>query len=104
MHRIIKPGGLLYWTTHGRQSLAQWQSQNARPRGQLHYLASRLVVDGFVFEKAYETDWDADVSRWSMTYIAPEWVLTNLLGKWRLLIYRPGYESWNQDVYLMERV
>ncbi|TWB11689.1 methyltransferase family protein [Rhizobium sp. ERR 1071] len=104
MSRVIKPGGLLYWTTHGRQSLAHWQTLNTRPRGQLQYLASRLVVDGFVFERAYESDWGADVSRWGMTYIAPEWVLTKLLGKWRVLQYRPGYESWNQDVYLMERV
>jgi len=104
MHRIVKPGGLLYWTTHGRQSLAHWQRQQSRPTGQLGLLACKLVLENYVFEKVYDQDWGADTSRWGLAYIAPEWVLTSLLGKWRVLQYRPGYESWNQDVYLMERV
>lgn len=104
MHRIIRPGGLLYWTTHSRQSLAHWACTGVRPYEQLANLCHKLLLDGFVFERAYDRDWSADVSRWGLTYITPDWVLTHLLGKWQIVQYRPEYESWNQDVYLLERV
>jgi SAM-dependent methyltransferase len=103
MHRIVKPSGLLYWTTHSKQTLAQWATNKVRQRESLDDICNKLILTGFVFEKAYDKDWSADVSRWGLAYISTDWVLSNLLDKWNLVQYRPGYESWNQDVYLMER-
>jgi len=103
MHRIVKPSGLLYWTTHSKQSLAEWANKKIRPREHLTEICNNLILNSFVFEGIYEKDWSADVTRWGLSYISPDWVMNNLLDKWKIVQYRPGYESWNQDVYLIER-
>lgn len=105
MHRIIKPGGYLFLTTHSQQSLAQWHHNGLMKQEQLDSILYRLLTQYYVFEDSYrETgDWSADTGRWGMTYIHPQWFLNNTLDHWKIVCFRQGYLQWNQDVYLLEK-
>lgn len=108
MARIIKPGGVLMFTTHGVVTLDYalrngWRSDN----GVLE-IASDLSAGRFRFEDVYthnesiKAELDS-VSDWGDAFIPVSWVATRLLDLWDLLSFQPGRNQENQDLYLLRR-
>jgi SAM-dependent methyltransferase len=106
MHRLIAPGGHLVWTTHGFASVEHYASRGLRPADQSAAIAAALYSRGawYAAEFGDDGDWGVVNPAWGTAFLSPEWVLTNLLPRWRVLEFAPGRNQSNQDVYVLRRV
>lgn len=111
MHRVIRPGGQLIFTTHGRQACLFFSAQrdptlDAR-------LGPRWLVDTWrvldrdghcfwsVFDKA--GDWGVFSDEWGLAFFTPEWLLAHITPRWALTKYRIGRAQGCQDLFALER-
>lgn len=105
MRRLIRPGGHLVLTTHGLTSIAFYATNNLRTPQQCHEIADALYAQGWWYAPEFgeEGDWGVVNPAWGTSFLSPEWLLTQLCPRWRVLEFAPGRNSWNQDVYVLER-
>jgi len=111
MRRVIAPGGLLIFTTHGLQSCT-WFTRfpdpdiNAKlgPRW-IGDTAKRLQESGHCFWSVFgkQGDWGVVASDWGLAFFTPEWLLENLTPGWAVRQYVLGRAYGNQDLYVLER-
>jgi SAM-dependent methyltransferase len=105
MHRILRPGGHLVLTTHGFTSIEYYGVRYMRTPQQLDEIVVELYRKGwwYVPEFGEEGDWGVVHENWGTAFISPEWLLTNLCPRWRVLEFAPGRNLSNQDVWVLER-
>lgn len=108
MARIIKPGGVLMFTTHGVATLDFALRSAWRSRDGILEIASDLSAGRFRFENVYAHDGSIEAeqgrfSEWGDAFIPLSWVATRLLDLWDLLSFQPGRNQENQDLYLLRR-
>jgi SAM-dependent methyltransferase len=105
MHRLLRPGGHLVFTTHGWTSIACNATGGARTPEQSEEIVRALYVRGWWFAAEFGDagDWGVTNRLWGMAFLTPEWLLTQLLPHWRVLEFAPGRNLGNQDVYVLER-
>lgn len=111
MHRIVRPGGHLIFTTHGFQSCI-WFSHfrdaaiEARLGGSwIPDTAERLQRDGHCFWNVFGADGDEGViaEDWGLAFFTPEWLLAHVTPDWSLSLYRIGRADGNQDTFALRR-
>lgn len=104
MHRVIRPGGHLVFTTHGFQSVAH-NAGGLRPVQQCVEIRDALYRDGFWYAPEFGTYGDAGVlnPEWGTAFLSPEWVLAKLCPQWHVIEYAVGRNGHNQDVYVLRR-
>jgi SAM-dependent methyltransferase len=105
INRIIEPGGLLIFSTHGLNSLQFHYQHHLKPETDIERAGEVLLETGFCYEDVFKpgNTNGLDCSDWGNCYILPEWILRNLLGDWKLLLYQVGRAELNQDVYVLEK-
>jgi SAM-dependent methyltransferase len=105
MHRILRPGGHLVVTTHGLTSLEYYAVRYMRPPQQLDEIVVELYRKGWWYAAEFgeKGDWGVAHPNWGTAFISPEWLLTHLCPRWRVLEFAPGRNQSNQDVYVLQR-
>ena len=106
MHRLIRPGGHLVFTTHGHQSVAFYMEKGDRSAAQGEEIIDSLYRDGYWYASEFGQGGDAGVvnPQWGTAFLSAEWVLSRLCPRWRVLEYAAGRNQNNQDVYVLQRV
>jgi SAM-dependent methyltransferase len=106
MHRMIRPGGHLVFTTHGMQSVALAAEQGMRSAEQCRQIVDGMYRDGYWYAAEFGPRGDAGIvnAEWGTCFLSAEWLLAKLCPRWRVLEFAPGRNQLNQDVYVVERV
>jgi len=106
MHRLLRPGGHLVATTHGLASVEFYAANGLRTAEQSAEIAASLYARGswYAPEFGEHGDWGVVNPAWGTAFLSPEWILTKLLPRWRVLEFAPGRNQCNQDVYVLRRV
>ncbi len=105
MARMIRPGGLLIFSTHGFQSIAIRAGRGEAWGGALAQAANDLYASGFSFFNPFgeEGDWGVVDADWGMGFMTPEWLLPRIGDVWAVESLHPaGFEA-DQDVYVLRR-
>ena len=105
MHRVIKPGGHLWLTTHGYQAIAHQVGVGRRSVRQLHEIREAMYRSGFWFSPDFGEagDWGVKHREWGNSWISPEWLARHATPAWRIEDFLPGGNAEDQDVYLLQR-
>lgn len=112
MHRIIKPGGLLWFSTHGFQTINYGTLESAVQKPHREEMLASLYLTGFFYFPMFgaKGDWQlsdgAQGTKWGFGAMTPEWVAARLLNagrRWMLVYFGPGRNENNQDVYILRR-
>jgi SAM-dependent methyltransferase len=105
MHRVLRPGGLLVFTSHGEQSISFYVERGMRSVEQAASILQALYRRGWWYAAEFGHAGDAGVINpdWGTAFITPEWVLSKLCPRWRVVEYAPGRNQLNQDVYVLQR-
>jgi hypothetical protein len=106
MHRLIRPGGHLVATTHGASSIGHYAKQGLRSGRQSLEIAAALYSRGWWYAPEFGPagDWGVVNPAWGTAFLSTEWILAQLLPRWRVLEFAPGRNQENQDVYVLRRV
>jgi SAM-dependent methyltransferase len=103
MHRVLKLGGWLCFTTHGRVSVSYYNKLEMVLERRLRAVMEGLINNDFVFEETYlgESPEGIDATGYGNAYFTREWVFKSLSDKWELISHDLGMNQRNQDVYLL---
>jgi SAM-dependent methyltransferase len=106
MRRVIKPGGHLVMTTHGLTSVDHYLDTGQRSAEQSQEIAAALYTRGWWYRAEFgeQGDWGVVDPAWGTAFLSPEFLLTQLCPRWRVLEYAPGRNQDNQDVYVLQRI
>ncbi len=105
MHRILRPGGLFLWTTHGPGALRHYCESGAVAMADGERFFRELHRDGFAFYNPFgETgDWGIVSEQWGQAFLHPSHVLREATDGWAVLAYRSRHVENNQDLWLFEK-
>ena len=105
VHRVIRPGGHLIFTTHGMQSIA-YHAEKGRHPEQCREIIDAVYRSGCWYAAEFGQLGDAGVvnPEWGTAFISAEWLLAKLCPRWRVLEFAPGRNQLNQDLYVLQRV
>lgn len=105
MHRLLRAGGSLVFTTHGLTSIAHYAAQGLRGPQQCEQIADALYRRGWWYADEFgdSGDWGVVNPSWGTAFLSPEWLLSALCPRWRVLEFAAGRNASNQDVYVLER-
>lgn len=113
MHRIIHPGGLLWFSTHGFQSINFGTLEAAVQHRHRQAMLESLYLTGFYYFPMFQDkgDWGlkdgAEGSSWGFGAMTTEWLATHLFNseesQWSMKYFGPGESGFNQDVYVIQR-
>ena len=107
MRRLLRPGGHLVMTTHGLTSVAHYAADGQRSAEQSAEIATALYRAGWWYAAEFGENGRLGrrpIPHWGTAFLSPEWLLTQLCPRWRVLSYAPGRNQENQDVYVLQRV
>ena len=105
MHRVVKPGGRLVFTTQGRRTLGSLaRTGDWRPYDINRALAD-LCLGGHHFHPVFAQDGDHGIHHhdWGWAFIAGEWMLDEATPEWIVKSYAPARHEDNQDLWVLER-
>lgn len=111
MHRVIRPGGHLIFTTHGMNSTAWFSSFRDSSidavLGESWVLETvdRLQSDGHCFWDVFGERGDDGVlaGDWGLAFFTPEWLMERVTPAWGVTYYRIGRADGNQDAFALRR-
>ncbi len=101
MHRIIKPGGFLYFTTPSYRKFFNLYNEGRRHPGFAAKLAE-LMRNGFAFRGGKERR-GLDTSIWGEAHMSVAWVCLELLSDWKLVNFVPAGHQAQQDIFVIEK-
>ena len=105
MHRIVKPGGALIFTTQGFPSLAFYLSRKLVTDDQARSGARALVSHGHLYSEAFgeDGDWGVKHPEWGMAYMSADWLAARTSGSWSLQLLERARVDANQDLVALIR-
>lgn len=103
VHRITKPGGVLFLTVHGLQSVFVYKQRNWREDVHINAILEGLYAHGYHFLDRFgkKGDWGVVDSEWGELFVSMAWIDGLLNPKWELLYYGSGMVEGNQDGILL---
>lgn len=103
MARLIMPGGWLFFTTHGVQTI-RWAKPRANPET-LERIRLGLRQNDYHFENVFggSEHYGLETQDWGNSYLSPKWLLNNLSDKWDMGFFQEGRNQANQDCYVLKR-
>jgi SAM-dependent methyltransferase len=106
MDRLIRPGGHLLLTSHGRHTIRFYEWLGGYPPTKLAEMTKALETSGYWYEAVFGEEGDAGVvdDEWGLSAFTPEWLAREAGPRWRLVDYAQGRNEGNQDVYVLERL
>lgn len=104
--RIVKPGGLFLWTTHGIGSVKHYHENGIFSDNQAILAYTNLIDTGHFFIDVFDEngDWGVGKKDWGNAFFNPSYVISSMLSGWKLLRYIPRRSESNQDVYLFQKL
>jgi SAM-dependent methyltransferase len=105
MARVIRPGGVLIFSTHGFQSIALRAGRGEAASGGVVRAANDLYASGFSFYPLFDDggDWGVVDPDWGMAFLTPEWLLPRIAADWELVAFRPAALEADQDLWTVRR-
>ncbi len=105
MHRVIAPGGLLVFTTHGYASILHRKRRADPGPARIARLLDGLDAGRLLFDRhpAKSQAPDLDRDNWGVAFIPKTWVETRLADGWEVALFQQGRLGNNQDVYVLRR-
>jgi O-antigen biosynthesis protein len=105
MHRLIAPGGHLWLSAHGNQSVSVHGRSGPRGPRQMHEVRESLYRAGYWFAADFgaDGDWGVRSPQWGHTWLSAEWLARHATPAWALVDFRMGGNAGDQDVYLLTR-
>ena len=99
MHRIIRPGGHLVFSTHGLHSVSYYAQTAERSPAQLAQIRRELYRSGYWFAPEFgeEGDWGVEHPEWGTAFFTPEWLARFALPAWSIEDFAVGQNADNQD-------
>jgi SAM-dependent methyltransferase len=105
MHRVLKPGGALAFTTQGFPSLAFYLRGDNVTEEYACSGASELIETGHAYFPAFgeEGDWGVKHPEWGMAFMSADWLAATTLPAWSLGLFEPARVDNNQDLVVLIR-
>jgi SAM-dependent methyltransferase len=107
MHRVLAPNAFLMFTTHGYRSLYYYLTEGMRDPRTIGKLVDELASKQYAFHPIFKIleieDSGLQLEDWGDCYLSSDWVHANLSRQWELMLYEPGRNQMNQDVYVLKR-
>ncbi len=105
MHRLIRPGGHLVFTTHGFTSVGLYATRSLRTPQQSDEIIGEMYRQGWWYASEFGEagDWGVINPEWGTAFLNPEWLLAHLCPRWQVLEFAAGRNQENQDVYVLGR-
>ena len=105
MHRIVRPGGHLVFSTHGLHSVSYYAQTGERSPAQLAEIRRELYRRGYWFAPEFgeEGDWGVKHPEWGTAFFTPEWLGRIALPAWAIEDFAVGQNADNQDMYVLRR-
>ncbi len=102
MARIVKPGGFLFFTTHGIRTFRHQLDKGRLAVREIAALFDIMLEHQFAFQPI-RSDYGLDLTDWGNAYFPVEWVVRRLSANWELKLNQPGRNQNNQDAYVLVR-
>jgi glycosyltransferase involved in cell wall biosynthesis/SAM-dependent methyltransferase len=105
MHRIVRPGGLFAFSTHGLHSVSYYAEHGLRTPVQSAQIRRALYRRGhwYMPEFGEQGDWGVAHPEWGTAFFTPEWLARVALPQWSIEDFGVGQNLDNQDVYVLRR-
>ncbi len=105
MHRIIRPGGALFLTTHGVDTLARYMRDDLMTHESASTVARSFLSSGHHWYDVFgeDGDWGVKSSGWGNGYMTLDWLATRVTPQWAIRLFIGGGLDQNQDVIVLER-
>jgi glycosyltransferase involved in cell wall biosynthesis/SAM-dependent methyltransferase len=105
MHRIVAPGGLFVFSTHGLHSVRYYAEQGTRAPGQSAQIRRALYRRGYWYMPEFGEggDWGVVHPEWGTAFFTPEWLARAAFPRWSLEDFGAGQNAFNQDMYVLRR-
>jgi SAM-dependent methyltransferase len=105
MHRVIRPGGLLVFTTQGYASLAHYHRLAKIDDEYAVGGVEVLLRSGHAFVPSFGVRGDDGVKSpdWGMAYLSLDWLARTAHGRWSIESYEPARIEGNQDLVVLRR-
>jgi hypothetical protein len=105
MHTLIRPGGHLVLTSHGRHTIRFYKWIRAYPSAKLQEMTDALETSGYWDEAVFGEDGDSGVvdTEWGLSAFTPDWVAGKVTLGWRVIEQAAGRNKGNQDVYVLQQ-
>jgi hypothetical protein len=99
----MKPGGVLFFTVHGLQSVFTYSKLNWREDVHVNAILEGLYARGYHFVDVFgeDGDWGVVDSEWGEMFVSMAWLDGLLNPKWELLYFGSGLVEGNQDAILL---
>lgn len=105
MRRIIRPGGLLVFTTQSVGSLAHYLRADRVSDEYAVRVAEALLAGGHSYVEAFGEcgDWGVKSPEWGTAYMTLEWLAQRTSPDWSLPLYEAVRIDTNQDLVVLQR-
>jgi len=113
MHRILEPGGLLWFSTHGFQAVNYATLEAAVLHPRREEMVKELYHSGHYYYPMFGAagDWNSPDGEggalWGFGAFTPEWLTKYVLNApdhpWRMEYYGPGANENHQDVFVLSK-
>ena len=105
MHRLIRPGGVLVFTTQSVASLARYLREGDIPPEYAVGHTESLLATGHYYRPAFGPggDWGVKSAQWGLGYLTLDWLAQRVLPHWELVLYEAARIEATQDLVVLRR-
>ena len=106
-NRILKPGGLLVFSTHGYRSLyhlSKFKNQNKNMANLRLKALNNNNIHFSPYPKSSSISDDLDTDNWGITFMSKGWIKEKTKDKFEIIDILPGRILKNQDLYILKKI